>query len=226
MMRAPDQPPDSAVPRFSAVFIDDDDPAWTKIKNSFAAVDVDADIVTADPGIGIGKFPHPWPLREALPYLAEAAAIAVAVQRIPPTPSAVAAEQRRTIKRCHDLLARLGDDDARHNRFDPETHWLQFPWLPRSERHARAAVLELVADLERAQRALAAMPTSRGSHLRAMHVQFWTALERIWRDNVRTKSTAKHLADFLFACSQPFFPDDTTHTAISAFVERLPDSSK
>jgi len=168
MMRAPDHTPpdDGGVPRLSAVIIDD--PQWTAIKQSLDRVGIDADTVAVDPGIGLGQFPHPWPLREALPYLAEAAAIAVALQQMPPAPSAVAAEQRRTIKRARALLARLGDDDARHNRLDPKTQWLQFPRLPELERRARAAVLELVAELERDRTALTAMPTSRGKHLRAV----------------------------------------------------------
>jgi len=39
-------------------------------------------------------------------------------------------------------------------------------------------------------------------------------------------TASNHLADFLIACSQPFFSEDATATAITAYIERLTDSRK
>jgi hypothetical protein len=82
--------------------------------------------------------------------------------------------------------------------------------------------------LERCRNELAAMGTSRGKGNRKLHVRFWHALTRIWRDNAGNGKwdASNHLAEFLIACSQPFFPEESTDTAISAYVERLNDSSK
>jgi hypothetical protein len=73
------------------------------------------------------------------------------------------------------------------------------------------------------------MGTSRGKLNRSLHRLFWAALRRIWLDNVGddVKWTASgHLAKFLIACSQPFFPEETTDGAITAFIEERGGSRK
>jgi len=128
----------------------------------------------------------------------------------------------------------LGSDDldgelSKHNRISPESHWLQFPCLPESERHLRADLQAYVVELERCRDELAAMGSSRGKQNRMLHRLFWDALERIWLDNVGAGVkwyASNQFADFLIACSKPFFREETTDTAITAFIERPQDSSK
>jgi hypothetical protein len=73
------------------------------------------------------------------------------------------------------------------------------------------------------------MGTSRGKPNRKLHVRFWDVLWRIWLDNVGDDvpwTASNHFARFLIACSQPFFPEETTDTAITAFIERRGISCK
>jgi hypothetical protein len=73
------------------------------------------------------------------------------------------------------------------------------------------------------------MGTSRGKGNRKLKVQFLKVLERIWLDNVRAGvkwQASNQFAEFLTACSRPFFPEDTTDTAITAFIERRGISCK
>jgi hypothetical protein len=51
----------------------------------------------------------------------------------------------------------------------------------------------------------------------------------VWHDNVGKETkwqASNHLASFLIACSEPFFPEEATDPAISAFIERNVASSK
>jgi hypothetical protein len=241
MMRAPNKLPLDdwwTEPLDIEHFIDDahTEEQWDKVKKILDGVGVDADAVLIDPSLlphGFAREAVRWSLRDQLPFIIQRCAIDSLIQKRFPTALDLAKEQDRTIGLCRDLLARLGGDaygePSKHNRLDPETHWLQFPRLSRLEDRIRTDLEAYIAELERCRNELAATGTSRGKGNRKLHVQFWDALTRIWRDNVGEGvkwDRSNHLAKFLIACSEPFSPEDTTGGAISAYIERLPDSSK
>jgi hypothetical protein len=76
-------------------------------------------------------------------------------------------------------------------------------------------------------------PTAVGGHssenARKVHIRFWTALTRLWRIIPAANGRRRHrdLQRFLSACSTPLFPETTSATALSAFIERhFPQTSK
>jgi hypothetical protein len=211
------------------------DEQWAKVKTMLKNVGIDDDAVLIGPGIsakqawtirGFVDEPVRCSLRDELLYIIERCDIDLRMAS--PTPQELAEEQDHTTGLCRDLLARL-DDPARHNRISPETHTMQFWELPRLEDRLRADLQAYVAYLERCRDELVAEGTSRGKQNRMLHVRFWEALTRIWLDNVSDDvswTASGHLANFLIACSQPFFPEETTDTAITAFIERRRISRK
>jgi hypothetical protein len=239
-MRAPDRPRR----RLTAEPLTD--PEWLAIKQN-AAVGFDADTVLAHVGMSLGEMS----LRAALPFIAAGCEIASSDQKgwdtrtarynASITLQALAKEHARSIELCRELLARLGDgepdgDLGKHNRRaslgepcgDDPKHWLQFPRLPSWERRARAVLQEGIAELERARAEAAAMG-GRGKGNRKPHVRFWDKLWRIWLDNVDADvpwMVSNHFADFLIACSQPFFPEDTTDIAVTGFIKGLKRPSR
>ena len=195
---------------------------WQQIKAKLKAVGVNADAVRVKTGLG------EWPLRQGLPLIAEGCDINSRVRKASSTPKQLAAEQNRTIELCKALLARL-DDPHHYNRVDPDTQWLHFPRLANLAGRSREDLSALVAELERCRDELTAMGTSQGKHFQKLHGQFWKELMSVWRDNVAKDvdwQASSHLANFLIACSMPFFPEETTDGAISAFIERNAVSSK
>jgi hypothetical protein len=60
-------------------------------------------------------------------------------------------------------------------------------------------------------------------------MQFWDELTRIWFDNVGEGvewEANDHFAKFLIACSEPFFPEDTTNKKIDDFIRHRGVSRK
>jgi hypothetical protein len=208
-MTAANATDDDGCPPFASVT----DKQWQPIKASLKDVGVNADEVRVETGLG------EWPLRQALPLIAEGCHINLSVRKDSPTPKQLVAKQSRTIKLCKDLSAWL-DDPCNYDRTNPDKHWLQFPRLAGLAARARMDLSAFVAELECCREELTAMGTSQGQHFQKLHVRFWKELKRVWDGNVGGKRRAKHLTNFLIACSKPFFPEETTDGAINAFIER------
>jgi hypothetical protein len=205
MMRAPTKAPGET--RFSDVSLTD--PQAQKIRKSLADVKVDADTVMVATGLG------EWPLLEGLPLIADDCELASRIRQVS-GPSWQADETLSdTIDLCNRLLDRL-DDPWNYNRVDPDTHDLQFPQLSSVAGRTSDDLKALVAELERCRPMLGKIGGRRGS--RDVHIRFWEKLRQVWRANVR-KGTGKQLARFVIACSEPFFPEQTTASAVSTFIK-------
>jgi hypothetical protein len=197
---------------------------WQKIQESFKAVGLNADTVMIKTGVGKCE----WPLRYGIPLIAQCCDINSRLRKDSSTPKQLSAEQSRTIEFCRAVLARL-DNPRNYNRIDPDTHWLHFPRLTHLAARTRQDLSALIAELGRCRDELMARGTSQGKHFQKLHVQFWKELTRVWHANVSADvkwQKGNHLASFLIACSEPFFPEETTDGAISAFIERGTPPSK
>ena len=86
---------------------------------------------------------------------------------------------------------------------------------------AEAALTELIDRGQRRLPELIAMGSASNKNAKKVQNLYWLELMRLWQAiaTPTTKHKHKHLSEFLFACSEPIFPD-TTHSAITAFVER------
>jgi hypothetical protein len=206
MMRAPTKEPGETL--FSDVCLTDEQSR--KIRKTLADVHVDADAVMVTTGLG------EWPLLEGLPFIAGDCEFAARLRLVAGPPWQAAKTFSDTIELCNGLLVRL-DDPWNYNRVDSGSHDLRFPHLSIVAGRARAGLKALAAELERCRATL--MATSGRIGARDVHIRFWTELRQVWRANVR-KGTNKRLAKFVIACSEPFFPEETTDTAVSAFIER------
>ena len=216
------------------------DDEWKKVKESFAAVGVNADTLEIQlfmPGLK-------WPLRDALTLIYEHSDVSESTTVLPgdaTTPLELVKKQNHTIKHCNDLIAWL-DDSFNYNRSadgrsiqvrsdtrHPNAGLFQFPELNDLAHTAQLYLSALVTELERCRNELMAMGASRGGHFRKTHIEFWKELARIWHDNVGkdVKQQDKYLAKFLRACSEPFFTQETIKGgAVEAFIDRYTASSK
>ena len=208
-MRAPTKAPGET--RFSDVSLTD--PQAQKIRKSLADVKVEADAVMVDTGLG------EWPLLEGLPLIAAGCELAARMRKVSGPPTQAADKFSDTIALCNRLLNRL-DDPWNYNRIDPDIHDLQFPKLFSVVGRTRDDLKALVAELEHCRATLTA--TSGRHDPRELHIRFWKLMRRVWEANVRdgTRWTNDQLANFVIACSEPFFPEATTDGAITAFIER------
>jgi hypothetical protein len=193
------------------------DKEWQKITASLNAVGVDADKVLVE---WLGK--EPLPLRDVLPVIAfNCDLTSHLLEALEPTPKRLIAKQGHTIEICNDLIAWLGDP-SNYSRIDPDTHWpLQFPHLAALTAQALQDLEALVAELKRCRNELTAMGVSLGKPISTAHKQFWKELMRVWDGSVSKDViwSNEHLTDFLIACSEPLFPEETTFGTISAFFE-------
>jgi hypothetical protein len=199
------------------------DQQWEKIRRSLHDVHVDADgvrLVVEKLRVMEGR--KEYSLRQGLPRIADGCASFSRQQQLEPTLKQVAAERLRTIELCEKLHAQLDD---------PENHLLYgffAPGLAGDQlNRIRKDLATLIPELKRC-RPEATATGGRGKHNSAAHSEFWKELVDIWTANVGrdVKWRAKHLANFLIACSEPFFPKEAADGAINAFVERYTVSSK
>jgi hypothetical protein len=86
---------------------------------------------------------------------------------------------------------------------------------------AEAALTELIDRGRQHLEKLMAMGPASNKNAKKVHNLYWLELMRLWQAiaPASTKYKHKHLSEFLFACSQPLFPD-TKHKTITAFIER------
>jgi hypothetical protein len=114
------------------------------------------------------------------------------------------------------------------------------PFVPDRRRAARALLEELSRVQETAHTALQRLVVSRrqlrdtlatrggrsSASAKKRHVQFWRELTNLWQKLPATgRRRHKDLLTFLFVCSKPIFPAQTTDAALTAFIERLPKGS-
>jgi hypothetical protein len=206
--------PNDSRSRFAGMLLTDKE--WQKIRASFKAVGVDADRVLVE--LWLGK--EPLPLRDGLPTIAlNCDLTSHLLKALEPTPKQLTAKQSHTIEICNELIAWL-EDPSNYSRIDPDTHWpVQFPRLAALTARTLGDLEALVAELKRCRGGLTAMDITRGKAISTTHSQFWKELTRVWNGNVGKDVIWSnwHLTNFLIACSEPFFPEDTW--AVSAFFE-------
>ena len=167
---------------------------WRAIETSLAGIDLDATTV--------GKYPylapeHPEqdkaPLREALQNFADYYA---AKARLKPV----------TRSERIDLLKQ---DEA---TFEAAHKATVYPMVK--------AALAVEIDRARHERAkLMNVESARGENAKRLHRKFWAELLRLWRDLPIEQRTHENLRSFLYACSAPIFPANTTPAALTAFTE-------
>lgn len=210
--------PNDGQSRFAGLLLTDKE--WQKITASFNAVGVDADTVLVE--FWSGK--EPLPLRDVLPMIAfNCDLTSHLLEALEPTPKQLIAKQGRTVEICNDLIAWL-DNPSNYSRVDPDTHWpLQFPHLATLTTRTLRDLEALVAELERCRNELTAMGICQGKPINTAHKQFWKELLRVWDGSISKDViwSNKHLTNFLIACSEPLFPEETTFDEINAFFGRF-----
>jgi hypothetical protein len=194
------------------------DEQWKPIRAAFKAVGVDADDVIAKTWLG-NRYLR---LRKALPLIAEDCDRSLHLQKVLPTPKKLAAKQASIVELCNDLITRLSDPDSYNRISSDDPLWLQFPQLVHLAARAKESLSALVAELEQCRDELTAVGSNRGKSNSTAHIQFWKKLTRVFDDNVSkdVKFRNQHKINFLRACSNQFFPEEATDSALSAFVEK------
>jgi hypothetical protein len=184
---------------------------WKKVRESFADVGVDADTVMVE------TRNRQVPLREMLPRMAEGCDIVVRHMKDTPTPSQLATEQEQTIKLCKDLLARLS------GQFTHVDYGILQNGRGSRRRQRICENLEpFIKELEDCRDRLTAMGGNQGKSNNTAHNLFWKKLMLVWYAETG-KGIArgqKYPANFLLACSEPYFPKETSPKAVDTFVQR------
>jgi hypothetical protein len=184
-----------------------DEPRLRKIQDSLTPLGVDAGSLVGELQGIVLKF-------SGVPYW-----------KFAPTPREVAGDMRETIAMIEALLERL-DRRAGLNYLDPPTFDLLFPPLA-TLGAAEAALTALRAELQPRLDELTARTRGRGSgpsrNAISVHAEYWRELTQLWGEvtaHAASRRQHKHLHEFLYACSEPLFPKETTAKALTAFVDR------
>jgi hypothetical protein len=96
-------------------------------------------------------------------------------------------------------------------------------WRRASSRQCTCEDLEMfIKELERCRDKLVAMGGRQGKNNSTAHNMFWEKLMRVWYAEVGKGIVRpqKQPANFLLACSEPYFPEETTPKAVDTFVQR------
>jgi hypothetical protein len=168
---------------------------WRAIERSLTGVNLDATLINAYPYFAAE---HPEqskaPLREALQNLANYYA---AKAHLKPVPRAERIEQLQQDEAALEAACRTG----------------LHPWI-------RGA---LTAKIDEVQRQLDLLVAQRGrdgnENAKRLHRKFWGELLRLWLTLPIERRTHETLRTFLFACSAPIFPVETTRGALAAFTK-------
>jgi hypothetical protein len=95
--------------------------------------------------------------------------------------------------------------------------------LSRVHETAHTALQRLVVYRRQLRDTLATRGGRSSASAKKRHVQFWRELTNLWQKLPATgRRRHKDLLTFLFVCSKPIFPAQTTDAALTAFIERLP----
>jgi hypothetical protein len=201
------------------------DEQWLPIKQSLAAVGVDADTVT----YRIGPSRHDPagsdnPLREILPTIAQTCELAVCAQQRMVTPKRLAETQRKILEQAEELLSLLNDQYSGEFRASAaiRNYLRNRSMVPRTAGPAdtlRAALETFIAKLATDRQAALAKGSSHGKLNATAHRLYWGECMSVWRGNVRPNLKDKYAERFLRACSTPFFPNQTTTGAVASFVK-------
>jgi hypothetical protein len=220
------------------------DADWGKIKTCLARLDIDADAVMvgdrwwaqppiAAPGAAPAAAAPQRPLREQLQELAAdyRGLLRFRKERRALTPKQEAAE----IQKVLDALARaraalvsskvgfiahelaLADERARQQGTQTSTY-TGAPALKSDD--VRKAVDAFTAKAERHIVMLKAAGNRSRANARKAHIEYWGELVVLWR----ATTVGQHpriLSHFLYVCSAPAFPEETTQGRIKAFLDRL-----
>jgi hypothetical protein len=143
-----------------------------------------------------------------------------------PTPREVAGEIQETVTMMETLLAKLDYGPLHYNYIDPLAYrdqvWPEQLFPPLKTLSAVLPALALLRDeLQPRIDKLMAMGAGGSRNASKVHREYWTALTQLWWKATAHKADQrrqKHLVEFLIACSEPLFSEETTETAIKAFV--------
>jgi len=204
------------------------DPEWQAIKTSLGSVDVDADTVT----VTVNRYGKEFSLRDGLAIMAWRCGGAFLRLKFVPTAKEVAKAQDCVLELCYELKTALAHSNYNSLSPDPKpegdplTRLKRFPELAEPASHLEAALRAFTAELERCRKVVAAGGDGRGKGNATVHRLFWKELVDVWRANlgkdIHWGMRTNHLESFIIACSGPFFPEETTDTAVRNFVKDLP----
>jgi hypothetical protein len=198
---------------------------WRLIESSLAfpetRIDPDAEMVG---GLFRVWGQQPRPLREALSEVAHYAARAHAGKL--PTPKQCAEELREAQAAVEKAFAALTHTDDFSGHTDPHLEyptWDEFCLRHERDRVLQAAITQKIAELRERIDQLEAMGTRSTESRRSAHNDYWRALTRLWlgiTEGKVSKHRRRHLCRFLYACSQPIFPE-TTEQTLDSFVRNF-----
>jgi hypothetical protein len=143
----------------------------------------------------------------------------------PQTPKQQADEMRERLAAFKVALGMLSDDDSFSWDLyyeDEYEDWRGFMRRCRQRARASEELTELIPWIQKRINQLKAMGRSGKHNARKRHISFWRELTHLWHEFVldADRLPDKHLLRFLFACSQPVFPEATNNTKLTAFIER------
>lgn len=189
-MRAP-----AAAPPIPGWWKELTDAEWQSIKHSLAAVGIED-----------------APLRDQLQWMAASGKRASRRLKDFPTPHQGAAQLKKTVDKLLEAVKLLEPDRCDYPLLDVE--------LFSDMQAMRRELMEFVPKLEGHRHILMDMGSSRGKRTRKASNEFMRKLTAmwIWLDPRAGNFKRKHLQRFLFACSNPFFPDVTDET-VEAFID-------
>jgi hypothetical protein len=137
------------------------------------------------------------------------------------TPKQHADEMRKRLAAVKVALAMLNSDD----KFGWDDSYEDEDVDSRSfsrRRRASEELMELIPWIQKRIKQLKAMGRSSKHNAKKRHITFWYELTHLWHNFVPDAGSLPHknLLRFLFACSQPVFPEATNDAKLTAFIER------
>jgi hypothetical protein len=191
------------------------DADWREIRLSLSRVDVDANAVTVgdrwwaqpDPATALTAAPQ-RPLREQLQELAAdyRGLLQFRKKRWALTPKQEAAEIQKVL------------DALEHARVTLASSKVGFVCFGSSD--VREAMGAFTVKAERWRDGLKAMTSRSSTNARKVHIEFWGELVTMWKA-ITAGQAPRGLSPFLYVCSAPAFPEETTQGRIRTFLDRL-----
>jgi hypothetical protein len=183
------------------------DKQWQAIEGIFARAGVDADFM----------------LRGFMRRRLEVVALFFLQPRSSRSPKQQADEMRKRLAAFKRALAMLNNDDNfawEHYYGDEDVDWSSRRVLQRER--ASKELTELISWIQKRVNQLKSMGRGSKHNARKRHISFWRELTHLWHEFVHDAGSLphKHLLRFLFACSQPVFPEATNDAKLTAFIER------
>jgi hypothetical protein len=197
------------------------DADWIKIKRSLARVDIDADAVT----VGDRWWAQPYPAKAlaAAPYrplheqLQELAADYRGLSRwrkegCSLTPKQEAAKVQKVL------------DAFEHARLTLNSSRVGFMSYGADAGDIRKAMSVFTAKAERWRNGLLRQGNRSSTNARKVHIEYWGELVVLWRA-ITAGQAPRVLSHFMYACSAPVFPAETSQGSIRRFLDRLHQTS-